>query len=135
MSIKVSIDASGGDFGFPVTISAGINALISFSDLHINFVGDEKGIKEKLERKSLDKSLLDRVDITHASEIINMDDSPSTALRHKKDSSMRVAINLVQSGICDACVSAGNTGALMSISRFVLKTIECKIKEGQDHMI
>ena len=53
-----------------------------------------------------------------------MDDSPSTALRHKKDSSMRVAINLVQSGISDACVSAGNTGALMSIARFVLKTIE-----------
>ena len=51
MSIKVSIDASGGDFGFPVTISAGINALISFSDLHINFVGDEKGIKEELEKK------------------------------------------------------------------------------------
>ena len=99
-------------------------ALISFSDLHINFVGDEKGIKKELEKKSLDKSLLDRVDITHASEIINMDDSPSTALRHKKDSSMRVAINLVQSGICDACISAGNTGALMSIARFVLKTIE-----------
>jgi len=124
MSIKVSIDASGGDFGFPVTINAGINALMSFSDLHINFVGDEKGIKEELEKKSIHKSLLDRVDITHASEIINMDDSPSTALRHKKDSSMRVAINLVQSGICDACVSAGNTGALMSIARFVLKTIE-----------
>ena len=53
MSIKVSIDASGGDFGFPVTISAGINALISFSDLHINFVGDEKGIKEELEKKSI----------------------------------------------------------------------------------
>jgi len=124
MSIKVSIDASGGDFGFPVTISAGINALISFSDLHINLVGDEKGIKEELEKKSIHKSFLDRIEITHASEVINMKDSPSTALRHKKDSSMRVAINLVQSGISDACVSAGNTGALMSIARFVLKTIE-----------
>ena len=53
MSIKVSIDASGGDFGFPVTINAGINALMSFNDLHLNFVGDEKGIKEELEKKSI----------------------------------------------------------------------------------
>ncbi|MBT5500525.1 MAG: phosphate acyltransferase PlsX, partial [Thiotrichales bacterium] len=66
----------------------------------------------------------DRINITHASEVINMSDSPSVALRHKKDSSMRVAINLVKNGEADACVSAGNTGALMSIARFVLKTIK-----------
>ena len=124
MAIKVSIDASGGDFGLPVTVNAGIKALNSFNDLNINFVGDEKNIKLELDNRKINQPLLDRISITHSSEVINMDDSASTALRHKKDSSMRVAIELVKSGAVDACVSAGNTGALMSISRFVLKTID-----------
>ena len=124
MTIKVSIDASGGDFGFSVTINAGINALNTYDDLLINFVGDKTEIKKELKNNSLSSKFTDRIVITHASEVINMDDSPSVALRHKKDSSMRVAINLVKSGDADACVSAGNTGALMSIARFVLKTIK-----------
>jgi len=124
MTIKVSIDASGGDFGFPVTVKAGINALGIYKDLHLNFVGDEKGIQKELNKHSIYKTFLDRISITHASEVINMDDSPSTALRHKKDSSMRVAIDLIENGAVDACVSAGNTGALMAIARFILKTIE-----------
>jgi len=124
MTIKVSIDASGGDFGFSVTINAGINALNTYDDLLINFVGDKTEIKKELKNNSLSSKFTDRIVITHASEVINMDDSPSEALRHKKDSSMRVAINLVKSGDADACVSAGNTGALMSIARFVLKTIK-----------
>mgnify|MGYP001235974954 FL=1 len=123
MSIKVSIDASGGDFGFPVTINAGINALTVYDDLLVNFVGDKNGIERELNKNSLYSKLSNRIFITHANEVINMDDSPSEALRHKKDSSMRVAINLVKKGEADACVSAGNTGALMSIARFVLKTI------------
>ena len=124
MTIKVSIDASGGDFGFPVTVKAGINALGIYKDLHLHFVGDEKGIQKELNKHSNYKIFLDRISITHASEVINMDDSPSTALRHKKDSSMRVAIDLIENGTVDACVSAGNTGALMAIARFILKTIE-----------
>lgn len=124
MTIKVSIDASGGDFGFSVTINAGINALNNYDDLLINFVGDKTEIKKELKNNSLSLKFSDRIFITHASEVINMDDSPSEALRHKKDSSMRVAINLVKSGEADACVSAGNTGALMAIARFVLKTIK-----------
>ena len=124
MTIKVSIDASGGDFGFPVTVKAGINALGIYKDLHLHFVGDEKGIQKELNKHSIYKTFLDRISITHASEVINMDDSPSTALRHKKDSSMRVAIDLIENGTVDACVSAGNTGALMTIARFILKTIE-----------
>jgi len=123
MSIKVSIDASGGDFGLPVTINAGINALKIYDDLLVNFVGDKTGIEKELNNNSLYSKFTNRIVITHASEVINMDDSPSVALRHKKDSSMRVAINLVKIGEADACVSAGNTGALMSIARFVLKTI------------
>jgi len=124
MTIKVSIDASGGDFGFPVTVKAGINALGIYKDLHLHFVGDEKGIQKELNNHSIYKTFLDRISITHTSEVINMDDSPSTALRHKKDSSMRVAIDLIENGTVDACVSAGNTGALMAIARFILKTIE-----------
>ena len=124
MTIKVSIDASGGDFGFPVTVKAGINALGIYKDLHLNFVGDEKGIQNELNNHSIYKTFLDRISITHTSEVISMDDSPSTALRHKKDSSMRVAIDLIENGTVDACVSAGNTGALMAIARFILKTIE-----------
>ena len=123
MSIKVSIDASGGDFGFPVTINAGINALKAYDDLLVNFVGDQTGIEKELKNNALFLKFQSRIEITHASEVINMDDSPSVALRHKKDSSMRIAINLVKNGDADACVSAGNTGALMSIARFVLKTI------------
>ena len=123
MSIKVSIDASGGDFGFPVTINAGINALKAYDDLVVNFVGDQTGIEKELKNNALFLKFQSRIEITHASEVINMDDSPSVALRHKKNSSMRVAINLVKNGDADACVSAGNTGALMSIARFVLKTI------------
>jgi len=124
MTIKVSIDASGGDFGFPVTVKAGINALGVYKDLHLHFVGDEKGIQKELNKQSIYNTFLDRISITHASEVINMDDSPSTALRHKKNSSMRVAIDLIENGSVDACVSAGNTGALMAIARFILKTIE-----------
>jgi len=124
MKIKVSIDASGGDFGFPVTVKAGINALGIYKDLHLHFVGDQEGIRKELNKHSIHKSFLDRISITHSSEVINMDDSPSTALRHKKDSSMRVAIELIKNGSVDACVSAGNTGALMAIARFILKTIE-----------
>jgi len=90
----------------------------------INFVGDEAGIKNELNKNSSYSNFADRIDVTHASEVINMSDSPSVALRHKKDSSMRIAINLVKNGDADACVSAGNTGALMSIARFVLKTIK-----------
>ena len=77
-----------------------------------------------MNKNSSYSNFADRIDVTHASEVINMSDSPSVALRHKKDSSMRIAINLVKNGDADACVSAGNTGALMSIARFVLKTIK-----------
>ena len=124
MSIKVSIDASGGDFGLSVTINAGINALKSYDDLNVIFVGDQTGIEKELQKNSSYSKFVDRIEITHATEVINMSDSPSVALRHKKDSSMRVAINLVKNGAADACVSAGNTGALMAIARFVLKTIK-----------
>ncbi len=124
MTIKVSIDASGGDYGIPVTIEAGIKALSKYEDLQIHFVGDSLSIENELKKHRKSNLLNKRIDITHATEVITMDESPSNALRRKKDSSMRIAINLVKDGITDACVSAGNTGALMAIARFVLKTID-----------
>ena len=122
--IRVSIDASGGDHGIPVTTQAGILALGEFDDLHISFVGDESALKAALAEHLQNNQLNNRFSIVHASEVVAMDEAPSQALRKKKDSSMRVAINLVKEGQADACVSAGNTGALMAISRFVLKTIK-----------
>ena len=124
MIIKVSIDSSGGDYGIPVTIEAGINALSKYEDLQIHFVGDSLSIENELKKHRKSNLFNNRIDITHATEVITMDESPSNALRRKKDSSMRIAINLVKDGITDACVSAGNTGALMAIARFVLKTID-----------
>jgi glycerol-3-phosphate acyltransferase PlsX len=124
MTIKVSIDASGGDHGIPVTVEAGIKALREFKDLHLFFVGDDSAIQKELLQHSSAKNLSKRFTVTHASEVVTMNESPSIALRKKKDSSMRIAINLVKDGQADACVSAGNTGALMAISRFVLKTIK-----------
>ncbi len=123
MTIKVSIDASGGDYGIPVTIKAGMKALDVFQDLYLYFVGDESSIKTELDQYP-SNILSSRYTIIHASEVVLMNESPAIALRKKKDSSMRVAINLVKTLKANACVSAGNTGALMAISRFVLRTIK-----------
>ncbi|ALE51825.1 phosphate acyltransferase [Candidatus Thioglobus autotrophicus] len=124
MIIKVSIDASGGDHGIPVTVEAGIKALSVFQDLQLTFVGDQSAIEAELNKHSPASKTTARIQIVHATEVVLMNESPAIALRKKKDSSMRVAINLVKSNTVDACVSAGNTGALMAISRFVLKTIK-----------
>ena len=124
MIIKVSIDASGGDHGIPVTVEAGIKALGVFQDLQLTFVGDQSEIEAELNKHSPANNTTTRIKIVHTSEVVLMNESPAMALRKKKDSSMRVAINLVKSNTVDACVSAGNTGALMAISRFVLKTIQ-----------
>jgi phosphate acyltransferase len=124
MIIKVSIDASGGDHGIPVTIEAGIKALSAFQDLQLTFVGDQSTIEAEINKHSPDKTTASRIHVVNATEVVLMNESPAIALRKKKDSSMRVAINLVKSNTVDACVSAGNTGALMAISRFVLKTIK-----------
>lgn len=124
MTVKVSIDASGGDHGIPVTIEAGIKALGIFQDLQLTFVGDQSTIETEIKKHPSSKKNASRIHVVHASEVVSMNVSPAIALRKKKDSSMRVAINLVKSNEVDACVSAGNTGALMAISRFVLKTIK-----------
>ncbi len=120
--ITITIDAMGGDHGIETTVPAAIKALQKHSKLNLILVGDEKKISEKLAhtKGKYDSS---RLKIHHTTEVVGMDESPSLALRQKKDSSMRVAINLVKSGEAQACVSSGNTGALMATSKYVLKTL------------
>ncbi|MDP3743262.1 MAG: phosphate acyltransferase PlsX [Methylotenera sp.] len=121
MDITVAIDAMGGDHGPHVTIPAALKALESDGQLNIVLVGLSDAIEAEL--KANKASVNPRLRIHHASEVVTMDESPQSALKNKKDSSMRVAINLVKSGEANACVSAGNTGALMATARFVLKTL------------
>ena len=111
----------GGDYGPKVTLPAAIRALKKFKNLKIILVGQEEVLNRYLRR--LKPKLGDRLVIHHASEVVEMDELPSQALRSKKDSSMRVAINLVKAKEAQACVSAGNTGALMATGRFVLRML------------
>ena len=121
MAIRIAIDAHGGDHGVSVTVPAAISALASNSDLSIIQVGQESLLKDELAANNA--SLSSRLSIQNATQIVGMDESPALALRGKKNSSMRVAINLVKENSASACVSAGNTGALMATARFVLKTL------------
>lgn len=118
--ITIAIDAMGGDHGPSVTVPASISMLARHSHLKLILVGDEAILQQALAAYDYPK---ERLTIQHASQCVEMDEAPSQALRTKKDSSMRVAINLVKEGIAAACVSAGNTGALMATARFVLKTL------------
>lgn len=120
MNITLSIDAMGGDHGVKVTVPAVIEALKKFKDLHIIMVGNEALIREELTRANF-KS--EKLSIQHAEQVVDMNDPPSFALRNKKQSSMRIALNLVKDDQAQACVSAGNTGALMATAKFVLKTL------------
>jgi glycerol-3-phosphate acyltransferase PlsX len=110
-----------GDYGPDVIIPATLNVLSENDNLHLILVGDEQVLKEKLGTQPA--NVIQRISILHATQRVEMDESPSHALRNKKDSSMRIAINLVKEGRADACVSAGNTGALMATARYVLKTL------------
>lgn len=117
----LAIDAMGGDHGPDVTIPAALNALRKHSDLQIILVGDTASLERGLAAAGASDE--QRLRVHAASEVVSMDDPPAQALRYKKDSSMRVAVDLVKSGRADACVSAGNTGALMATARYVLKTL------------
>jgi len=119
--ICIALDAMGGDHGPEVIVPAAIGALKNFPRLHLILVGDKSVLASYLAQYT--DADLERITTHHASEQVLMDESPANALRNKKDSSMRVALNLVKSGDAQACVSAGNTGALMAIARFVLKTL------------
>lgn len=115
----------GGDIGLRATIPAALDRLVTYPQLHIIMVGDEHAIKTELDKKPHEaEQLKDRWSIHHAPDVVTMDEPPAHALRRKRESSMRFALDLVQEGKAQACVSAGNTGALMAMARFVLKTIQ-----------
>lgn len=111
----------GGDFGPRCIVPASIACLAEFPSLHLVLVGQAPVLEELIARESgVDRR---RLSVEHAAEVVAMDERPSQALRSKPDSSMRVALDLVRAGRAHACVSAGNTGALMALSRYVLKTL------------
>jgi len=118
----IALDAMGGDHGPDVVVPAAVRFLKEHDgDIALILVGNEEDLRARLQ--ALKAASDPRISIQHASQTVAMDELPSSALRNKKDSSMRVAVNLVSKGRADACVSAGNTGALMATARFVLKTL------------
>jgi len=137
MSVRIAIDCMGGDHGIPVTVAAALSFLSACQDAELILVGRQDEIRTQLAKiapgQRADTAFANadagashgaRLTIHHASEVVEMDEPVAQALRGKRDSSMRVAIELVRDGKADACISAGNTGALMAISRFVLKMID-----------
>jgi len=121
VDVTIAIDAMGGDHGTHVTIPAAVEYLRKNPNDTIVLVGLPDAIETEL--RAIKAAAGPRLRIHAASEVVSMDESPQLALRNKKDSSMRVAINLVKNGEASACVSAGNTGALMATARYVLKML------------
>lgn len=120
LNITIAIDAMGGDYGVDVTVPAAIQALNTFSDISLVLVGNQSLIESALQAHQYDSN---RLTVTHAEQVVEMDEKPSKALRNKRQSSMRIALNILKDGQAQACVSAGNTGALMAVAKFVLKTL------------
>jgi len=138
----LSLDAMSGDLGAEVVVRAAAATLQKYANIELLLVGDQSELQDLVTRIVGDNP---RLRIVHASEVVQMSEPPAEVLRKKKDSSMRVAINLVKEGKADACVSSGNTGALMATSKFVLKTLpgisrpafitELPAKSGSLHML
>ena len=121
MSLTLALDAMGGDHGPLVTVPAAMQALLVNTKLKIILVGDKTKIDPIV--RSFSSDLSSRIQIIHTSEVVEMSDLPSHALRRCKNSSMRIAIEQVRDGHANACISAGNTGALMALSKVLLKTL------------
>jgi len=119
---RIAVDAMGGDGGVSVTVPAAAKALESIPDLTLNLVGNAALMQPYMDM--LRPELRERLLITHTDVVIADDDEPGKALRNAKASSMYIAANMVKDGDVQAMVSAGNTGALLMISRHLLKTIE-----------
>lgn len=119
--LTIAIDAMGGDHGPPTAVPAVLAVLAQQPDVSFILVGDQHILAPMLVQRRV--AVSDRLRIHHAGQVVEMGEKPQDALRKKKDSSMRVALDLLKEGQADAVVSAGNTGALMATARFVLKTI------------
>ncbi len=120
--VRLAIDAMSGDRGPGVAAAAALRALRAYPGLELVLVGDEAALSGALHQA--DDRQAERLRVHHTSQVVTMDEPVRQALRSKRDSSMRVAIDLVKSGEVAACVSAGNTGALMATARYVLKGLE-----------
>ena len=138
MTIRISIDCMGGDNGPAATVAAAVSFVKRTEDVQLILVGPDKVIQTELKKNRYEQH--SRISIVHASEVVTMEDSLEVALRRKKDSSMRIAISQIKEECADVCVSAGNTGALMAISRYLLKTLPnvdrpaiCSILPNQKH--
>ena len=121
MELTIALDAMGGDCGPETIVPAALFTLRKHKNLQLILVGQEEILNKVLSDQGASDN--DRIRVQHASEVVEMHESPTLAMRNKKDSSMRVAIELVKNEQAQACVSAGNTGALMATSRFVLKML------------
>jgi glycerol-3-phosphate acyltransferase PlsX len=121
MTVRIAIDCMGGDHGLAVTLPAAAAYLRRHPDTKLLLVGRADDIGARLPALGFEPSA---VEVVHAAEVVAMDEPPAQALRSKRDSSMRLAVNMIKEGRADAVVSAGNTGALMAISRFVLRTLD-----------
>jgi phosphate acyltransferase len=121
MAITLAVDCMGGDHGLEVTVPAVVDFLRRDPDCSVIAVGRDELLRPLLEKAHMEFG--DRLHLRHASEVVEMHEPVASALRNKKDSSMRVVADLVKGGMANAAISAGNTGALMAISRFVLKTL------------
>lgn len=118
--ITLAIDAMGGDVGLAVTAPAAAKFLQQQTQARLIMAGDEVPLRTALVNAY---APMERIEIIHTTEVVGMDEAPQHALKNKKQSSMRLAIEQVKSGVAQAAVSAGNTGALMATARFVLKTL------------
>ncbi len=118
--IIVAVDAMGGDRPLSVQVEAAVQTVKDFG-IEVIIVGAETQINQQLKQYSFDQQ---KLRVVNSTEIVEMEESPATALRQKKDSSIRIAVDLVKAGEADAVVSAGNTGASMATAKFVLKSVE-----------
>ena len=116
-SITIALDVMSGDNGPSPALLGSIKSLRIIDDLKITLIGNESDINPTL--KDLDKTLRDRLKVIHTDQYIKMDEDIVSAIRNKKKSSMRLAIDSVKNKDAHACVSAGNTGALMSLSKIL----------------
>jgi glycerol-3-phosphate acyltransferase PlsX len=124
MTVRIAIDCMGGDQGLAVTVPAAVRCAAEDPDTELLLVGRSHDIEALLREVHGGGAAAGRLHVVHAEHTVAMDEPPAAALRARRDSSMRVALQLVKNGQADACVSAGNTGALMAIARFVLKTLD-----------
>jgi len=121
MKTVIAVDAMGGDHGPSVTVPACFDFLEAHPEAELLIAGISESIQHEIARLGRPAT---RMTVIPATQVVAMDEDVRTAIRTKKDSSMRVAIDLVKAGRAQACVSAGNTGALMGTAKFVLKTLE-----------